>query len=351
MQQIDFTIVNRNYHCMYFTLNNNNINKTWMITASIMKEKIVICNIKLDNFNGHISKSLKSIIYKVGYQMMIDFRHWISWIANTENKEEINGGETITYDLILRPLESIITTFSIIWFNPLNIRHWMKDRNKWNIIFDIKKTILIEYINGNTSDICIDVLNILFYSIKYWKKKHFKFIIKEHFNILLYRAYMKYYINNITQEKCHLFNIILSISQLLCYHDNNYQKKIYFENWCKPLNKLLAEKKVRKRKHWHKKKQQLKFELYNLNQKRTQNIENIYSYKYHKLCGYTECKQKQQDLNLNLKICKGCKSQYYCGKKCQKKDWKHHKLYCNKLKQIYKSSNEFNELNVKIINK
>jgi hypothetical protein len=37
------------------------------------------------------------------------------------------------------------------------------------------------------------------------------------------------------------------------------------------------------------------------------------------LCGQNEGK---------LKMCQGCKSTYYCGKDCQKKDWKTHKKVC-----------------------
>jgi len=36
-------------------------------------------------------------------------------------------------------------------------------------------------------------------------------------------------------------------------------------------------------------------------------------------CGITE----------NLSICAGCNKQTYCSKKCQKKDWKKHKVGCN----------------------
>ena len=35
-----------------------------------------------------------------------------------------------------------------------------------------------------------------------------------------------------------------------------------------------------------------------------------------------------------LKRCSRCKSVYYCGKYCQKKDWKFHKLNCKKIEKI-----------------
>lgn len=31
--------------------------------------------------------------------------------------------------------------------------------------------------------------------------------------------------------------------------------------------------------------------------------------------------------------CANCKCDFYCGKECQKKDWKHHKKICNILKE------------------
>ena len=40
------------------------------------------------------------------------------------------------------------------------------------------------------------------------------------------------------------------------------------------------------------------------------------------------CGAKTGEDGGELKRCTGCKKTMYCGKKCQKKDWKEHKLIC-----------------------
>ena len=45
--------------------------------------------------------------------------------------------------------------------------------------------------------------------------------------------------------------------------------------------------------------------------------------KQHK-CDYNNCNKILKTLN----ACKGCRCVYYCSKKCQKKDWKQHKINC-----------------------
>jgi len=42
-------------------------------------------------------------------------------------------------------------------------------------------------------------------------------------------------------------------------------------------------------------------------------------------CGFRAC-EKQEDLT----ACGGCKIQRYCGREHRRKDWKYHKLICNK---------------------
>eukprot|EP01084_Bolivina_argentea_P059527 108725_1 len=46
-------------------------------------------------------------------------------------------------------------------------------------------------------------------------------------------------------------------------------------------------------------------------------------------CNYCKKSNKKN----NHKICKGCKSTVYCGKTCQKMDWKDHKTYCKTLSE------------------
>ena len=43
-------------------------------------------------------------------------------------------------------------------------------------------------------------------------------------------------------------------------------------------------------------------------------------------CGYWNCNNKEQMRDFNL--CSKCHKQPYCGKECQVKDWKIHKLLC-----------------------
>ena len=42
-----------------------------------------------------------------------------------------------------------------------------------------------------------------------------------------------------------------------------------------------------------------------------------------------KCSKKEE-----LTLCSGCRNTFYCGKECQKTDWKKHKIDCNQLKQI-----------------
>ena len=43
------------------------------------------------------------------------------------------------------------------------------------------------------------------------------------------------------------------------------------------------------------------------------------------------CEKNEKELKTILKACTGCKKAKYCGKECQKQDWKRHKGVCKKL--------------------
>ena len=57
-----------------------------------------------------------------------------------------------------------------------------------------------------------------------------------------------------------------------------------------------------------------------------QNISVIKNIAMSKECNFIKCRRK----NIKLKVCKRCKSVYYCSRACQKKDWKYcmHKDCC-----------------------
>jgi len=44
-------------------------------------------------------------------------------------------------------------------------------------------------------------------------------------------------------------------------------------------------------------------------------------------CGYVHCGHRGAE---GLTACSACRIQRYCSKEHQKKDWRHHKLICNK---------------------
>ena len=44
-------------------------------------------------------------------------------------------------------------------------------------------------------------------------------------------------------------------------------------------------------------------------------------------CAVCQAEEPAMD---TFKKCRGCKAVVYCGKACQKKDWKTHKKVCNK---------------------
>ena len=45
-------------------------------------------------------------------------------------------------------------------------------------------------------------------------------------------------------------------------------------------------------------------------------------------CSRKDCKKRQKTLNVNLKVCSGCKITYYCSRSCQKRAWLSHKSRC-----------------------
>lgn len=62
------------------------------------------------------------------------------------------------------------------------------------------------------------------------------------------------------------------------------------------------------------------------------------------------CNQTEQKLE-NFKLCSGCRCVFYCSEKCQKEDWKKHKIMCNiKVEKNYELVNflttKFDETNL-----
>jgi hypothetical protein len=54
--------------------------------------------------------------------------------------------------------------------------------------------------------------------------------------------------------------------------------------------------------------------------------------------GFDECKTCDKcGKESTLHKCGGCGTKYYCGKDCQKADWKNHKEACKKKSDVYKS--------------
>lgn len=50
----------------------------------------------------------------------------------------------------------------------------------------------------------------------------------------------------------------------------------------------------------------------------------------HKFCSYSLCQFNRREAGSALLSCKGCGQARYCGKECQRGDWKGHKKICGK---------------------
>jgi len=326
----------------------------------------------LIKFNDDLQKNIKQhfmIIQSISFRLIINskiegyFPLSIYEIMNASNRFKSVA------------IQNINVCLKMIWQNPLNIKQWMSDKKKWQLLF----TFLLKLLKQHPKSIMRENINLILTIMNtniYWNDKHFLYLIHHEFCGIFAKFFRCVYITtritkNDMKKTSSLWSTFLNTSKIFSMYYYFMMKRygIDFNLWTQPIWNSLALEYCKEcdlerqlitndGKYVHKNvinlyDKLMKFITYVKEPKWQPILLNgsisisqkckIISKKYKifsriKLCANINCKQRNN--RSKFKICKKCRMVYYCSKHCQKVDWKNtHKKECLKL---YMKMNGFN---------
>jgi len=324
------------------------------------KKSIVINKNNAHKYIHNIKNSLKN-----GIQMKCN----IDLKKIDDIKQHDNVIQMLTLELLIN--DDILCTFSpttiidiknfnlilkLLWFNPLIMKKYMKNIEKWTKIYTILKFLLTDC-KFRTTNECIDLILTITSSMIHLNMKHIKFLIDLDYGKAFCSFFRRIYLKqNKSPNVLILLTSITKIIWLHCMHDNKDNSFIYIGQWIQDITFILF--KYCNTCCWcelNRKNRKRQCEVFHEMTKRLHNnlIETFISFKTKrlefsnyfslkkifkssqknriislKICGNGKCKNN----NVRLKICKKCRVIYYCSRHCQKISWNNdHKKQCNEL--------------------
>ena len=232
----------------------------------------------------------------------------------------------------------------LIWINPLVMRRWMEHPIKWQILLKLLRYMLRDYKFGSRKQ-GVNLILTLTSSVKYWSQTQLNFIIQYKF-AEIFGNYLKYVIFQNQIDPQPIFITILNVTKAVRVLCSN--RISFVSAWWKPLNTRLFSKKVNNdMKSVKDTNYSIRLTTYRLKIKTEihdfiyQNSFNEIQYsrisktmisKKYFIDQIKKCSNDSCQIMVRLKICKRCKSVYYCSRSCQKIDWKNiHSKQCMSL--------------------
>jgi hypothetical protein len=306
----------------------NNIHKCSIMILNAFKDIIPIKS------NAHSIKQMKK------YQT----------VTNAIALELITHGNLCCVDSLLPHNTTHLRNWNImlklLWCNRLIMKDWVRDSAKYQLLFYVAHFSVVhdDIMSKSRIETYTNLFETLLQSAIYWDITHVEFMIKFGLNksiAKLFYAYVtctheiqnksQYILKLLTYFTAHVYRITL----------NNL---LVFIQWMKPINRVIERiecsikwQTSKKAKYSRQKRcQMIKICMrFHTNFREIKIDVDDYLQKGNfikitKECGNTQCVKSNR--KSKIKICKACKSVYYCGKRCQKRHWKSiHRLQCNEI--------------------
>ena len=330
-------------------ITHQNIESTFKIIENALNSKLLV---KLDD--DRLKNQYFMIIQSISFRLILNSR--IDGFFPLSVSELLLPPKVRNDYLSYTEIQNINICLKLIWQNQLMLKCWMKDRQKWFVLFSFLTNIFEifkdSFIVPNPLS---DLISTLMSTGPYWTKKHFIFLNENE----VARSCMKfikhtYLVSMRKKPSSALSDQLLNITKIFYMYHIQYDNQLKFRLWMKQIKDVskgpccdgCKERNPNAIPYFDKEMDNFMSNLRDFKKKynkqnltigriTTSHKRQIISKKYDifsdlKLCGNIDCKNKNK--YDKLKVCKGCRVIYYCNKYCQKVDWKNiHKKQCAQL--------------------
>ena len=327
----------------------NNVSKIKIMISNVSKS----CDLLLDawenddkiihflNWEWITYNCLNNLIFHIGFQLILKCSNIIDLLFNDKHNNYTSNR-----------INNIEFFSCILFHNRLIMKKIFNNKSKWKpfmifwrIIISHNKVYHIKYSS---------LLHLIAKSQPFWQIKHFLFIIKNRWEIVLckamytgftkkFKAYQPKFseiIYILLQNTKRSFVIINTSTKKLKKIWINFQARLNHE-----ANKITkrVEKHIKKKNECIDKLIWISWKRYVTNKLRIVPImldtmdppktKKMFMGRKVKICTYYKCNTlKVYGCHIKMKRCKGCKLTYYCSRECYKRDWNSkHRYECSKL--------------------